>query len=245
MCKEVDKEGKIVCISVNSMQKTKTPPEALNTVQLLKHCSAELDIGPSDAMRAAESLYLQGYISYPRTESTRYPDSFDFDDLVSKFVNHDEDYGDFAKAIRRKGIRKPENGRDLGDHPPILPQKPATERELGAFYFLVYDYVVRHFLASISPPCEYTEHNVEWEACAKKFSSSSISIEQIGFTEILQHMRVAESFVSGAKAPEKGQSYPVKCEVESGMTKPPPHLSESELISLMEENGIVRRKFFF
>jgi len=40
-------------------------------------------------------------------------------------------------------------GSDQGDHPPITPMKSATESELGHDAFRLYDYITRHFIATV------------------------------------------------------------------------------------------------
>ena len=61
-------------------------PVPMNTVEMLKVCSRALGMGPQQAMRVAERLYLNGFLTYPRTESTRYPASFNLDGAVSMQV---------------------------------------------------------------------------------------------------------------------------------------------------------------
>lgn len=63
--------------SVSSKEQTKPRPHALNTVELMRAASSGLGLGPHNAMQIAEKLYTQGYISYPRTETTSYPNNFD------------------------------------------------------------------------------------------------------------------------------------------------------------------------
>lgn len=63
--------------SVNTKEQTKPRPQALNTVELMRASSSGLGLGPHNAMQIAEKLYTQGYISYPRTETTSYPGNFD------------------------------------------------------------------------------------------------------------------------------------------------------------------------
>ena len=45
--------------SVSSKQKTKAPPVALHTVELLRAASSKLHIGPKQAMEVAERLYVE------------------------------------------------------------------------------------------------------------------------------------------------------------------------------------------
>lgn len=58
-------------------------PQALNTVEMLKNASTGLGISPQQCMHLAERLYIQGYISYPRTETTKYSKEFDMKGLLA------------------------------------------------------------------------------------------------------------------------------------------------------------------
>ena len=74
--------------SVVESEGRRSRPAAMNTVEMLKAASRSLGIGPHAAMAAAERLYLQGYISYPRTESSAYPPSFDLLAAVEMQTRH-------------------------------------------------------------------------------------------------------------------------------------------------------------
>lgn len=72
-----------------------------------------------------------------------------FSEVVNLFV-HNREYGQYACQILTDGINRPKKGVDVGDHPPITPMKSATCTELDGDCFKIYDYIVRHFLGSVS-----------------------------------------------------------------------------------------------
>lgn len=73
-------------------------------------------------MRIAETLYLRGFTTYPRTESTTFSNNFNFKEVLQALKEH-EDYGDVAAEMLKSGYKKPRDGVDAGDHPPITPIK--------------------------------------------------------------------------------------------------------------------------
>lgn len=75
-------------VQVKEEKRYVNKPLGLNTVTLLKACSKGLGISPTAAMNAAEHLYTCGYISYPRTETSKYPPSFDLYGALQEQVHH-------------------------------------------------------------------------------------------------------------------------------------------------------------
>ena len=69
-------------------------------------------MGPSQTMSVAEHLYTHGYISYPRTETTAYPSSFDFHFVLKQLKSGQ--YSDVAQQIMDEGIHKPKSGENKG-----------------------------------------------------------------------------------------------------------------------------------
>lgn len=117
--------------SIETSEKKKGRPEGLNTVEMLKHASIYLGIGPHDCMRVAERLYLSGYITYPRTESTSYPTNFDFKSIVDKIKESYSAQPSVKAFAGRLTVNKPKKGVDVGDHPPITPTTKIAPDSMG------------------------------------------------------------------------------------------------------------------
>ena len=75
--------GEARVTSVETKQTQKLKPIPLNTVEATKLISTKLKISPENSMAIMERLYNQGYLSYPRTETTMYKPSIDLRPLVN------------------------------------------------------------------------------------------------------------------------------------------------------------------
>ncbi|XP_052797572.1 DNA topoisomerase 3-beta-1-like [Mya arenaria] len=223
-------------LDVTKKEKSKARPQALNTVEMLRMASSGLGIGPQQTMQIAERLYTQGYISYPRTETTHYPENFDLTGALKQLQNH-PDWGSAVRDLLNDGISKPKKGTDVGDHPPITPMRSATEAELGHEAFRLYDYITRHFIATISPDCKYLQTTVYFDVGGEHFSFTGKQLLDPGFTGVMTW----QAITSDERVPDfkREQLCPVQdVKLVERQTSPPDYLTESELISLMEKHGI-------
>ena len=223
-------------LEVTEKEERRQRPPGLNTVELLKTASSSLGMGPAHAMSIAERLYTQGYLSYPRTESSSYPPNFEFHELLVAQRSHPV-WGDYASSILEQGVKRPGGGVNVGDHPPITPVRLATEESLGGGdAWRLYDFVARHFLGSISPDCVVRKTKATFEAGKETFSTSGVTVLRPGFTAVM-HWRT----ISAEPLPPfiKGEMLAMsEVELMAGKTGPPDYLTEADLIGHMEKYGI-------
>lgn len=261
--------------SVVSKEKKQGRPTPLNTVNLLKACSKALGIGPHHAMQTAERLYLSGYLSYPRTESSAYPKSFDIRGTLQQQAK-DSRWGNYVSQLLMNGDCKSRGGVDMGDHPPITPVRSAGIHELAGDMARIYELVCRHFIASVSQDAVFmnTTVSLNVDALGEKtiFTIKGKKMISPGFLECLLHKEYGDdkddmndyliedeveevenlpeftvNEVFSLSSPQASSSNKVGT-VTAGnratlgtkekKTTPPNHMSESELIGLMERHGI-------
>ncbi len=80
--------------SLTGRPKNKWRPIPLATVELQKRASRYLRIGSETLMTAAEELYQQGLISYPRTETEKFRPEFQHRPLIESFQGIGGEFGE-------------------------------------------------------------------------------------------------------------------------------------------------------
>ena len=103
----------------------------LNTVEATKLISTKLKISPEVSMVIMEKLYNQGYLSYPRTETTIYNPNIDLRQIVNR-LKTSQTFGLHAQQISNGSMWAPPRKGSLDDkaHPPIHPVKCAEKSSL-------------------------------------------------------------------------------------------------------------------
>lgn len=223
-------EARIVSKSVS--EKTKYRPFPLRTVELQKKCSSYFKLSGHKVMEIAEGLYNKGYISYPRTETDVFDRKFDFKYVLGR-LERDARVGGYASKLVSE-FKYPRNGKnnDMA-HLPIYPLKNGSG--LGGAERDIYEFICRRFLGCLSKDAKGLETRYELRIGSEMFDLSGIRIVEKNYLEVYYYEKWEDKEVSDFRTDEVVSG---ELCMEDGTTCAPKYLSEAELISLMDKNGI-------
>ena len=90
-------------------------------------------------------------------------------------------WGRTVQYLLRSGLKQA-HGKDAGDHPPITPMRPATREEFTKGpEWRIYEYVTRHFIASLMADMEYTEKRHLFDLQGERFAAVTHKVTERGF----------------------------------------------------------------
>ncbi|KAG0079394.1 DNA topoisomerase [Podila epicladia] len=213
---------------------SKWRPLPLTTVELQKNGSKYLSISSDEVMKAAEKLYTSGWISYPRTETDQFDSNYDLMALVQKQTESGT-WGRFAQRLVEGGYRNPRKGKNNDQaHPPIHPVMHTSVLEGNEKK--VYEFVVRRFLACCAEDAKGDETNVEAQIKEEVFTTKGLIIRERNYLDVYPYDKwtgnVLPEFVLGE------EFTPTDLTMKTGETSRPTLLTESQLIAIMDKNGI-------
>ncbi len=221
--------------SVTTQRRTAPPPTPFNTTALQAAAAAE-GIAPARTMRIAESLYMNGLISYPRVDNTVYPASLDLAQIVSLLTDVPV-YRDFAKRLLSGGPLTPTRGKkETTDHPPIHPTGAADSDKLKPEEWKLYNLVARRFLATLSTPAVIEGTKVAVDVAGEPFVAKGDVLVVPGFRGIYPYgLKKDEQLPALAEGDQVAFSSP---ELLEKQTEPPKRYSQGALIQEMEKRGL-------
>jgi DNA topoisomerase-1 len=191
-------------------------------------------------MSVAEDLYTAGYVTYPRTDNTVYPEDLEPAELLAALADLPE-MGEDAAALlegERDGDIEPTRGdTESTDHPPIHPTDELPDLdELSEAEAEIYELVVRRFLATVADPAEWADLRVVVDADGASLKANGRRLLSPGYHDVYPYVSSSEEHL-----PEVAEGDDLAIEdvrLAAKQTQPPRRYSQSRLVEIMKEKGV-------
>lgn len=219
--KEAEAKTKIKTIKLKP-----NPPFNLTSLQTEAYKYYKLT--PSKTLQLAQSLYLNGYISYPRTSSQKLPISIGYKEILKKIAKQ---YKVESLITRKKPI---EGKKSDPAHPSIFPTGELTNKaSLSPDEKKVYDLISKRFLALFMPDAVKENKRVELEKDDKKFYRKGSFLKEKGWAGIYP------TTIKEEKIPDlEGKVKIEKIKFEEKETQPPKRYSPASIVSKLEKKNL-------
>uniref|UniRef100_A0AC34GRS9 DNA topoisomerase n=1 Tax=Panagrolaimus sp. ES5 TaxID=591445 RepID=A0AC34GRS9_9BILA len=189
MCEKLKgiQEGEVTKVSTSAPIIKKSPP-GLNYFEFMKFLSRYFKIDSSEAAKIAQKLYELGYISYPRTETSKFPIYLQFNvnqlccnfsemDSKDAFLYHfnaqsslysDKNDAKMLQIIQNMNVdvqKVLHKGVDKKDQSPMTPTQKRLRKDdkMDDREKLVYKFIVRRFFAAFLDDYQYCEEKTEFQ----------------------------------------------------------------------------------
>ncbi|AOW80590.1 DNA topoisomerase I [Halodesulfurarchaeum formicicum] len=221
--------------SVRRRQRTDDPPAPFDTTQFIK-AAGSLGFNAGQAMSIAEDLYTAGYITYPRTDNTVYPDDLEPAELLAVFEG--TPFDEAASSLLAGEDLEPTRGEsETTDHPPIHPTPDVPDQgDLSEDEWTVYELVTRRFFATLAEPAVWEHLRVVAVAEGRTLKANGKRLVEPGYHAVYPYVDTSENYVPDLA---EGQTLSIDAvDLEEKETQPPRRYGQSRLIETMEKLGI-------
>jgi len=201
------------------------PPFPFDLTSLQREAYTWHKISPSNVLRIAQALYLDGLISYPRTSSQKIPEEIEPKKILKALERHFPE----AKNISRS---RPIEGPKLDPaHPSIYPT--GEFRRLEGDDLKIYELIVKRFISAFSADAHLERKNITLDANGIDFTANGTKIMQAGWMDIYP------SFTEEKELPTINGPVTIdNIKEEEKETQPPKRYTPTSLITLLEKKNL-------
>ncbi len=221
--------------AVAKRSRKQQPPAPFNTTSLQAAAAAE-GISPARTMRIAESLYMAGFISYPRVDNTVYPRSLDLAGVVKGLASNVPALRPVASKVLAAPMKPTRGKTETTDHPPIHPTGQGDPESLDGGQKKLYLLIARRFLATLMGPATIENTKLTIDVAGEPFTASGDVLVEAGFREAYPYgLKRDEQLPALAE----GDVVDVRdLKLEAKQTEPPARYSQGRLVQEMEKRGL-------
>ncbi len=227
-----------VVASARMEQKKENRPLLHSLTSLQQEANDVYGMTAADTLKAAQSLYEQKLITYPRTDSNYLSD--DMIPLVKSIVKCLVGYdGERVQHLQTQGLnidkRIIDNSR-ISDHHAIIPTNligRLGSTELTDAEKQTAELVINRFLSALDQPYLYNETKYEFTVEGEIFRLTVKTPIQLGWKQYRKPDN-EETMLYAPSYAENDSFIANDITIKEGETKPPKHFTESTLLAVME-----------
>jgi len=208
------------------------PLPPFDTTSLQVEAYSLFKFKPEYTLKIAENLYLNGYISYPRSSSQKLKNVNPLPILLS--LQKIPFYKNFVDEILKDKIVVYEGEKDDPAHPAIIPTEETPDfSKLSKHEIMIYDLITRRFLVCLSKPAIRKKYEIVLSFKNLKFSNTFYkTIEENWIKIYKKFLDIKEDIIPDLKIDEIIKPKFIKILKEK--TKPKPRYTRASLIKEME-----------
>lgn len=201
------------------------PNPPFNLTELQMESYRIYGIIPARTLQIAQSLYLAGLISYPRTSSQKLPDSINYKEILEKLKKQYK----VGKLVKRD---KPIEGKKTDSaHPSIYPT--GETQNLSGEEEKIYDLIVKRFLCLFCEDAIVDNKTITAELDKLKFSAKGSEVRKKSWLEIYPYK------IKETELPDmNGEVKITDLRKEEKETQPPKRYSPASIVSELEKRNL-------
>jgi DNA topoisomerase I len=218
--------GKTVQAKTTKREQIFPPNTPFNLTSLQMESYKFHGLTPAQTLRVAQSLYLSGVISYPRTSSQQLPESIDYKSILKKLAKK----YNVESLIKRQ---KPIQGKKSDPaHPSIYPtgQNPSA---LSTDEEKIYNLIVKRFLALFCENAIVDNKTISVTTDKLTFSARGSSIRKKAWMEIYP-VKLKEQELPDIE----GEVKIINVRTEEKQTQPPRRYTAASIVSELEKRNL-------
>ncbi|MEK6827431.1 MAG: DNA topoisomerase I, partial [Nanoarchaeota archaeon] len=227
--KELDKFeniiGKTAIANTTKKEETLPPNPPFNLTGLQMEAYRLGGMTPARTLQVAQSLYLAGLISYPRTSSQKLPDSINYKEILGKLAKQ---YKVEKLITKQKPI---EGAKTDSAHPSIYPT--GEFQSLSGEEEKIYNLIAKRFLSLFCDDAIVDNKTVTAKVDNLTFNAKGSEVRKKAWLEIYPY-KIKEEHLPDIN----GEVKIIDSRTEEKETQPPKRYSPASIVSELEKRNL-------
>ena len=221
---------------VSRTQRQQAPPFPFDLTTLQSEAYAQFRITPKETLEHAQSLYLAGVTSYPRTSSQQLDPKLGFKKILTQLSTQPH-YRELAQELLKLPALQPHNGKKTDPaHPAIYPTG-AVPKALKERQHKIYDLIVKRFLSTFAEPALRETMEVILEVKGEPFIAKGTRTLQENWHRFYKpYLKIEEITLPDMK--EQEQIAVKKIDLVDKETQPPNRYNQASVIKELEKRNL-------